>query len=824
MKNTFILFSFGFVLSLVLFVSCKKNNPPDIPSTPGGPNTGYGGVAYSFSSSATDPDDDDISFQFDWGDGTRSDWSDFLKNPASITLSKIWSAAGTYSIRVIAKDKKEKSSEWSGDHQIVIYSNNAPNTPSAPNGPDSGYTNIEYTFSTLAIDPDNDSISYQFNWGNNDTTSWSSFVSSGTEIAFSKTCSTGGTFLIRARAKDQRGAISNWSLSHTLVIINATNLPPETPDVPTGPTATYIGRPEIYTTRASDPNNDNICIVWNWGDGGIDTSDFVASNEDVQQSHAWLNPGTFGMKVKALDENGAASNWSSTLLVTVIYNAPPTIDSITGPGLRPYYTLPNYLLRFTTIAHDSMDSVYVRFMYKKKSAVYYTIRSWLGPKLSGSIFRDSMSFSNNDTYYVRAIAKDTKGAFSDTSQPIYEVIVSGPLWKFSTYMPGNPPDTTDYDFASSPALGQNPSGNWRLFIGAHDGCVYGIDVMNGHSVWRGLSVSAQNYEEIYYSSTPAVNQATGCMYIGSEEGELYCFTTTGTMKWRFPDSSYQHLTYDEFGSSAAITATGSRIYVGCDDRRLYALQDNNTQADTIWTFYTGSSIASSPALDASGNIYFGDDSGNVTSLSPSRQIRWRKHLGTDISSSPTLTSDLVYVGTYNRYLFALDINTGNTIWQFIANDAIRSTPVIGTDGAIYFGCNDGKLYALTTAGSLKPGFPIRLSDNAISSTPAIANNGVIVVYVSEDVVYGVSSSGAILWQVLLPGYGKDIKYRIRIKHNKFLTFYPSPTIGPDGTIYCASAYAGVYAVINIPNNPLASTAWPKFRHDIHNTGRTDGSQ
>jgi len=773
-------------------------------------------VFYSFTSTTSDPEGDDIAFQFEWGDGTRSNWSNFVQNDSSIIMVKSWITAGTYSVRVRAKDVKEKTSEWSGERQITIYANNPPNVPPIPNGDSTGNAGDILYFSTSTTDPNNDSISYQFEWGNSVTSNWSSFIPNGATMYFTNIWSIGGTYNVKTRAKDIKGAFSDWSLGHQVTIFSG-NAPPNAPSAPTGPSSSYTNTVEVFSASTTDPNGDPISYQFDWGDGTISNwTDFVPSGVEISLYHEWSLVGSYLVKVRAKDTCAAISNWSNALNVTISYNAPPTIDSIAGPGLSPYYTSPNSLLRFTTIARDSTDSVYVKFMHKKKSAANYTMRNWLGPKASGSTFIDSITFSVSDTYLIRAIAKDTKGSQSDTSQPIFEVIVSGPLWRFATVTP--PYETTDYDFTSSPALGQDPSGNWRLFIGAHDGCVYSINIDNGHGVWRGQSVSAQNNEEIYYNATPTVNQTLGHIYIGSEEGELYCFTTTGTRKWHFPDSTYGGLTYNEFGSSA--TFTGNRIYVGCDDYFLYALQDNDTRADTVWTFYTGSSIASSPAIDNQGNIYFGDNSGYVTSLSPSRQIRWRRYLGIRVGSSPSLTTDRVYVGTNDGYLYALELNTGNQIWRFTAGGGVRSTPVIGTDGCIYFGCNNGYLYALTAAGTLKPNFPIQLSDDAITSTPAIANDGTVIVYVSEDVVYGVSLYGTILWHVLLPGYGKE---KI-LKHKRFDTFYPSPIIGPDGTIYAASAYAGVYAVTRIANNPLANTAWPKFRHDIHNTGRVDGTR
>jgi outer membrane protein assembly factor BamB len=602
------------------------------------------------------------------------------------------------------------------------------------------------------------------------------------------------------------------------------NRPPEKPDTPRGPQSTYTDKPEVFRTKATDPDGDNMRFVFSWGDGTIDTTpaeDLYPSNEEVTWAHAWRTPGTYYIKVKALDEKDSSSVWSDSTSIIVNYNARPWIDSFVGPGVSPYITLPSRYIKFIVTASDSTDSVYMRLIYRKKRVTRYTERPWIGPKPSGSIFRDSLIFTVNDTFIVRAIAKDSKGSQSDTSE-VYQVIVTGPLWHFKTVtIAEGETDTTDYEFTSSPALFQDAQGKWRIVIGAIDGCIYGIDPTNGRRQWRTKSVTTQDdpWAECYFNSTPAVNQTLGSIYIGSEEGELYCLSLTGGIKWRWPGNGIDDLTYEEFGSSAAIAASGNRIYVGCDDYRLYCIQDNGSRGDTVWSYFVGSEISSSPAIDAQGNIYFGDDSGYVTSLTPNRTVRWRRRIGIGVGTSPAISGSRVYVGTDDGYLYALNIDNGNTIWRFTADDGIKSSPVIGSDGAIYFGCNDGKLYALTTAGTLKSGFPVQLSDDQITSTPATAADGTIIVYTSEDMVYGVSPAGNILWQVPLPGYGKAQKARSR-----FEAVQPSPTIGPDGTIYVASANAGVFAIRGQANNTLANSDWPKFRHDIRNTGRIGGSK
>jgi hypothetical protein len=78
----------------------------------------------------------------------------------------------------------------------------------------------------------------------------------------------------------------------------------------------------------------------------------------------------------------------------------------------------------------------------------------------------------------------------------------------------------------------------------------------------------------------------------------------------------------------------------------------------------------------------------------------------------------------------------------------------------------------------------------------------------------------------LPGWGKAVKHpHRRMKNSKFEQLYPSPAIGPDGIIYVASVNAGVFAIDG--SSPLATpsgSVWPKFRHDMRNTGRVSGSK
>jgi len=86
---------------------------PTKPDAPEGPESGGVGTSYTYSASTTDPDGDKISYLFDWGDGTYSNWVGPKNSGQTASASHAWSSKGSYAIRVLAKDEHGKQSGWS---------------------------------------------------------------------------------------------------------------------------------------------------------------------------------------------------------------------------------------------------------------------------------------------------------------------------------------------------------------------------------------------------------------------------------------------------------------------------------------------------------------------------------------------------------------------------------------------------------------------------------------------------------------------------------------------------------------------------------------
>jgi hypothetical protein len=334
-------------LSVTITGPAPVNNPPAAPSTPSGSTSGDSGSSYTYSTRTTDPDGDRVKYTFDWGDGSTSVTS-LVSSGSTASTSHSWTVPSgstrTFSVRSRATDEKGLDSDWSRPLSVTITGpapvNNPPAAPSTPSGSTSGDSGSSYTYSTRTTDPDGDRVKYTFDWGDG-STSVTSLVSSGSTASTSHswTVPSGSTrtFSVRSRATDEKGLDSDWSRPLSVTIkgsLQGANRPPATPSIPSGEIGGRSGKTYSYVTKATDPDGDRVKYIFDWGDGSTSETSFVSSGTPASASHVWIiEPGTikiFEVRVKAIDEKGAASGWSNIVSIYILADReerPPTIPS-----------------------------------------------------------------------------------------------------------------------------------------------------------------------------------------------------------------------------------------------------------------------------------------------------------------------------------------------------------------------------------------------------------------------------------------------------------------------------------------------------------------
>ena len=87
------------------------NTQPNTPTIDGKVN-GKAGVEYEYTFNAIDPDGFNLSYYVDWGDGTNSDWTEFVDSGTDLKLKHTWSAQDDYTIQCRVKDLAHNTSDW----------------------------------------------------------------------------------------------------------------------------------------------------------------------------------------------------------------------------------------------------------------------------------------------------------------------------------------------------------------------------------------------------------------------------------------------------------------------------------------------------------------------------------------------------------------------------------------------------------------------------------------------------------------------------------------------------------------------------------------
>jgi parallel beta-helix repeat protein len=117
---------------------------------------------------------------------------------------------------------------------------------------------------------------------------------------------------------------------------------------------------------------------------------------------------------------------------------------------------------------------------------------------------------------------------------------------------------------------------------------------------------------------------------------------------------------------------------------------------TQWTYTTGDGVWSSPAV-VDGMVFVGSNDGNVYALDQHTGAHiWNYTTGDAVMASPAVAGGKVYVGSNDSKVYALDQYTGAHVWNYTTGDWITSSPTV-TYGKVFVGSFDGKVYCLDAA-------------------------------------------------------------------------------------------------------------------------------
>ncbi len=162
-----------------------------------------------------------------------------------------------------------------------------------------------------------------------------------------------------------------------------------------------------------------------------------------------------------------------------------------------------------------------------------------------------------------------------------------------------------------------------------------------------------------------------------------------------------------------------------------------------WSLPTGGIINGSPAV-ANGVVYVGSNDFNVYALNARTGVKlWTFPTGSYVQSTPAVANGVVYVASDDGNLYALDAATGKKRWSYSGQFQFESSPAV-LDGVVYIGSYNGNVYALDA----NTGVPLWTyqTHNYVESSPAVANGVVYVSSYENGYLYALNArTGAEVW-------------------------------------------------------------------------------
>jgi outer membrane protein assembly factor BamB len=160
--------------------------------------------------------------------------------------------------------------------------------------------------------------------------------------------------------------------------------------------------------------------------------------------------------------------------------------------------------------------------------------------------------------------------------------------------------------------------------------------------------------------------------------------------------------YNAAGEGGVMTtwsspAVGDDAVFFCYDTNVYCV--GRWTGQLRWSYDTRTQLRSSPAIDATG-VYVGGTNGVLYAIArDTGRLMWRHSIpgSKAIESSPVIYRGVLYVGSNDYNVYAIDLGRREVKWQFKTTGEVKASPMVRAN--VCYGTSvDGNMYAIDSEG------------------------------------------------------------------------------------------------------------------------------
>jgi outer membrane protein assembly factor BamB len=260
------------------------------------------------------------------------------------------------------------------------------------------------------------------------------------------------------------------------------------------------------------------------------------------------------------------------------------------------------------------------------------------------------------------------------------------LWSFNAIL----------SIRSSPAVADGV-----VYFGCDNYNFYAVDAATGLELWH-----AQTGGPI--TASPAIDK--GIVVVGSVGQLFYSFNAkNGSVRIQF-EALTPIYSSPAIKDGVAYFTDGRGLFIAMDIMARNWWQENKIReywytlnayglapyppprSGFIWGVSLGQDIRSVSSPSLVGDYAYIGSAANLVSVDLiNHNVQWTFPTNGDVVSSPAVAGGVVYVGSEDGHLYAIDRTTGALLWDYVTGGEITSSPAVA-NGLLYIGSMDGKLY------------------------------------------------------------------------------------------------------------------------------------
>jgi len=237
---------------------------------------------------------------------------------------------------------------------------------------------------------------------------------------------------------------------------------------------------------------------------------------------------------------------------------------------------------------------------------------------------------------------------------------------------------TESTLVDGPVIGGVTVDSDVAYFGSSDHKVYALDLTSSDLVW-----DAPFETDDWVWGTPVLDAAR--VYIGSMDHSVYALDrSSGALEWS-----------RDMGASVlgGVALADGKVFVGTIDRHLYAL-DAET-GEQLWQSEQYDGWLWGTPLAADGRVFFGSLDGAVHAVDASDgSAIWSQTVDGAVRAGVVAHDDTLIAATDTGKVYVIGMEAGDSEEALAADGQVLSSPAVDSDGTVYVGTAEGKVYAL----------------------------------------------------------------------------------------------------------------------------------